>query len=159
MSLSLTSSQSQLSILPYSLASVLFERDPFEIDMMNILRFAYEFARSIRSKKYDIYSHEFWNNIFPIIYIRLLIPYLPSPQSRYTEPLSIMSDYFISGGQLLSSVSQLETNMALHDFRYYQHLSLEHNIGVYLYLKYHQIYKNKIRKWAKETYGFYPKTE
>jgi len=138
--------------------SVLFEKESFETDMMNNLKFLFELSRKERMSDYDIYDYSFWKNIFPEKYVASLIPQ-SSFFSEFVEQESILPNYFIEGGRLLSSVSHLERNMISHDFYYSQYNTLEHNIGKYLNLTYNKHYKSKIRQWAQEKYEFHPDKE
>ena len=136
----------------------LFEKESFETDMMNILKFVFEFSRKERMIDYDIYDYSFWDNIFPEKYVVLLTSH-SSFFDDFVEQETILPYYFIEGGRLLSSASQLEINMFTHEFYYSQYNTLEQNIGKYLNLTYNKYYKSKICQWAQEKYGFHPDKE
>ena len=127
----------------------------FETDILSILQYGFQRyiinnqdnAHEDAYPQYDIFDDNFWDIDFYEKVIKLCVVrrhnLVASFRSRHT---SIVPNNLIKQGMKLTGY-----------YLYTNALDLKLNIGEYIYRTYRGKYKNAVKEWAQQVYGFTPK--
>ena len=129
-----------------------------ETDMMNILKYTFKYFMldhdEILKDEQDITTDEFWDVWFPANILRKITSqgWMGVGNIDHVPLLLISSQYL-----RLSPEREIIRVMFHYNYSYDRYISMEDNIGNFLFYMYNHLYKEQLREWVDFEYVFCPK--